>query len=203
MGGWRGAAGDTLAGLTMGAAFAGDASGITIRTGCNGASSAGSPSGAIYNPAAGLMNSANASGVIKSWVGAFSLSIADSDRVNYKSNVPITLAFKPTVSVPIGGIITVSAPGFFYGGVTIPPVAAGASSVAGLSVASFVTTDSSFQLIVGGQETGTSAFTITVQGFKLNGPTGGSYTANVATTADVCPVLFSPAPYHPPLLMFP
>ena len=48
MGGWRGGASAVLSGLTMGAAFAGNANGITLRTGCNGrASYIGAPTGSV------------------------------------------------------------------------------------------------------------------------------------------------------------
>ncbi len=95
-------------------------------------------------------------------------SIASSDRLAGKSNVPVTLGFTPLNAVPPGGTITLSYPASFFLPSVTPVVAAGASSVAGLTATCGATTNTSIVITTAGAAIPSlAAFTLTLSGICL------------------------------------
>ncbi len=106
-------------------------------------------------------------------VSLLSFIIASSDRIVGKFFVAVTLSFKPTNTIPPGGIITLSYPANFFASSISPFIAKGASSVTGLSV---VCDPSSLTFIVmkiaNASIDRSKSITITISGFQMG--TGGS-----------------------------
>ncbi len=112
-------------------------------------------------------------------------SIALSDRFAAKSSVPVTIAFTPTNHIPSGGTITLSYPSGFFASSITPVVAAGSSSVAGLTLTCGLTTAMSVVLTTSGAAIGASRFSVTMIGFKMGAATAGASQVSVKTSTDV------------------
>ena len=104
----------TLSGVTMGAVAAGSASGITVQTDADTVASTGVASGGIFTQTT-----------------LVTLTIAAGDRVAVKASVPVTLAFKTSAALSIGGKITLNYPAGFFA--ASPNPAANAAGTASAS----------------------------------------------------------------------
>jgi len=120
----------------------------------------------------------------KASVAIDSFAIATSDRLAFKTGVSITLAFTPVTSLPSGGTITLTYPSGFFASSVTPIVAAGASSVAGLTANCSATTATSFVITTSGASISTSAFTITIKGLTMGAATKGAVGITVSSSAD-------------------
>ena len=112
-------------------------------------------------------------------------AIALSDRFAAKSSVSVTIAFTPTNHIPSGGTITLSYPSGFFASSITPVVAAGSSSVAGLTLTCGLTTAMSVVLTTSGAAIGASRFSVTMIGFKMGAATAGASQVSVKTSTDV------------------
>jgi hypothetical protein len=160
----------TLSGLTMGAATAGNATGITVSTDADTVASAGVPSGTISTQPTGVV-----------------FTIAAGNRVAAKAQIPVTLAFTATAALAINGSITLSYPsGFFATTATPANNAAGTASVA--SMTAFSSAPNATQIVISTRVAGipaATAFTITLSGLTMGAATAGNATGiTVSTDAD-------------------
>ncbi|TEB19440.1 hypothetical protein C9890_0211, partial [Perkinsus sp. BL_2016] len=122
-------------------------------------------------------------------VSSFAFTIASSHRVVGKSSVPISLAFTPTTAIPSGGTITLTYPPNFFASPVTSTVAAGASSVLGLSAVCSVTSATAMVITVSGASiNASSVFTITISGFTI-GNSGANVSAGITlhTSSDPDP----------------
>jgi hypothetical protein len=116
---------------------------------------------------------------------AVSFNIAVTDRKAGKTDVPVTLSFTPSVfgGISPGGTITLSYPASFFAPSVTPVVAAGASSVAGLTATCGATTTTYIVITTAGAAIlPASAFTLTLSGMTLGYLTAGDY--YLATASD-------------------
>ena len=113
-----------------------------------------------------------------------SFVIATSDRLAFKTCVSVTLTFTPVTSIPSGGTITLTYPSGFFASSVTPIVAAGASSVAGLTATCSATTATSFVITTSGASISSSAFTITIKGLTMGAATKGAVGITVSSSAD-------------------
>jgi hypothetical protein len=113
-------------------------------------------------------------------------SIDASNRFAFKQNVPVTLAFFVTTDIPSGGRITLTYPFNFFASSVRPVVAAGASSVSGLSITCSTTSDTAVVLSTAGAVI-TTAFVVTISGFTMGAATPGSVGVTVQTSSDPSP----------------
>jgi hypothetical protein len=167
----------TLSGLTMGAATAGSATGITVQTEADLTASAGVFSGPI--------NSATAQ---SSQVTSVAFFIASADRVAGKTAVSVTLGFTTTSTLPVGGKITLNYPSGFFAPTTTPwPNTAGTTSVTTMTATSGVPGATSIVITTAGAGLAANmAFTITLSGLTMGAATAGSATGiTVQTEADL------------------
>jgi hypothetical protein len=119
-------------------------------------------------------------------------SIDASNRIAFKQNVPVTLAFFLTTDIPSGGRITLTYPLNFFSPSVRPIVAAGASSVSGLSINCSTTSDTAVVLSTAGAVI-TTAFTVTISGFTMGAATPGSVEVTVQTSSDPSPSIPLPS----------
>jgi hypothetical protein len=103
----------------MGAATAGSATGITVRTDADTVLSAGAASGGIFTQTTGV-----------------NFVIAAGDRVAAKASVPVTLTFTTQAALSINGKITLNYPtGFFVHAIcataalSVPPIVTNQSNM--------------------------------------------------------------------------
>jgi WD40 repeat protein/serine/threonine protein kinase len=107
----------------------------------------------------------------------FAFVIASTDRKAGKTDVTATLSFTPSVfgGIPPGGTITLNYPASFFVPSVTPVVAAGASSVAGLTATCGTTTNSSIVITTAGSAIlSAAAFTLTLRGLTMGYPMEGS-----------------------------
>jgi len=167
----------TLAGMVMGAATTGSATGITVTTVADTVASAGVTSGLI-NPT----------------VTSVGFSIAAAKRVPASTAAALTLSSTPTSEVRIGGRITLNYPsGFFAPSVTATANAARTASVQTMMAAVAATGSTSVVITtaVAGIAAGT-AFTITLAGLTMGSATaGGDITVTTDTNPGPSPAVHS------------
>jgi uncharacterized protein YjbI with pentapeptide repeats len=114
--------------------------------------------------------------------------IQPSDLRSGKSKVSVTLSFIPSFfcGIPPGGTITLSYPEFFFMPSVTPTVAAGGSSVAGLTATCGETTATSVVITTAGAAIPSlSAFTVTLSGLKLGYMTAGGPHVTVQTSSEL------------------
>jgi len=157
----------TLAGMVMGAATAGSATGITVTTDTDTIASVGAASGGINQPT------------------AVDLVIADGDRNYMKAAVAVRLDFTTSKALATGGKITLNFPsGFFAVGTTATAITADGSTTVSTMTATFGASTATSIVIttaVAGIAAGT-AFKITLAGMVMGAATAGSATGITVTT---------------------
>jgi len=116
-----------------------------------------------------------------------SFSIAPSDRRAGKTAVPATLGFTPFYPIPSGGTITLSFPSGFFAPSITPTVAAGSSSVGGLTGTCSATTATAVVITTAGAAIPASAFVVTMTGFTMGNSTAGGLGVAVQTSTDLVP----------------
>jgi hypothetical protein len=114
-----------------------------------------------------------------------SIIISSHDRKSGKRVVSLTINFTPSMPVPPGGTITLSYPSGFFAPSITPTVAAGSSSVAGLTGTCSATTSTSVVITTAGAVIPASAFVLTVSGFSIGMIRIQSGSVVVRTSADM------------------
>jgi WD40 repeat protein len=151
----------TLSGLTMGALFPGNATGITVST-SKDAQSAGVPSGRIGGQ-----------------VTDVAFVIADADRVPSAGNKQVTVSFTIQTALVSSDRITITYPNYFFQSGTslsvnpAPPFMVQVSSIG-----------NSWSLpVASGQSVAAGRVTITLSGVQMGGPSLGSATGITVSTS--------------------
>jgi hypothetical protein len=102
--------------------------------------------------------------------------------------VSVTVNFKPTTTVPIGGTITLNFPsGFFAPSITPSSISAGSSSIAQLTGTCGSTTTNNVVITTASASIPAVLFVVTIAGFKMGSVTAGSVGVNIQTSSDVLP----------------
>jgi hypothetical protein len=127
--------------------------------------------------------------------------IESSNRIAFKSNVPVTLTFTVTTAIPPGDSITLMYPPNFFASSITPFVAAGASNVPSLNITCGSMNGTAVVLTTSGTTiNATVAFTVTISGFAMGAATPGSNAVAVQMASGAIP--FSLVPSGPILSSF-
>jgi hypothetical protein len=161
----------TIVGFTMGSLTDG-AVDVTLQTSADTLVSLAIASGGIFPP-----------------ISEVGFKIPSTDRVSGKSNVPLTLEFTPANPIPPGGKITINYPPAFFLSSITPSIAAGTSSVAGLTGSCSSTNLTSLVITTSGVTVPAAAFSVTIAGFTLGPVTKGAVSVKIETSADILPSL--------------
>jgi hypothetical protein len=149
-----------------------------------GASTAGSVAVTVQTSEDTLACAPVSSGNITGKVVGVSFRIEESNRIAGKAAVPITLGFTPISPVPAGGALTITYPPGFFALSDTPVVSAGSSSILGLTGTCGSPTNTYVVISIAGAAIVASAFTITIDGFKLGPATDGAVGVTVQTSSD-------------------
>ncbi len=174
----------TISGFIMDAAAAGtSAASVSVQTSSDSLESIAAVS------AAGL-----------DMVSSVIFTINETDRVPHKSNVSVTLSFRPNRQIQPGGTITLHFPPGFFSSFSTPASRVG-TSIEGLSLTFSVMTSSSVVISTSGSAIVQDLpFTITIGGMTLGNQTTGAGVI-VQTSSDPCNSL--PVPSGPIVLSCP
>ena len=170
-----------------GAAISASAFTITISGFTLGPSTDGAVGVLVQTSSDTLASAATHSGGIFSQVSATNFTIAESDRIATKANVPVTLTFTPTTPLPPGGTITLTYCPDFFATSAQPTIAASSSTVAALTGACSMPSASKVVCTTAGATVTAAAFTVTITGFKMGQAAAASTGVHVQTSSDKVP----------------